>query len=158
MNPRPEPRPRRSRRLLWTITLLLALPVLGCQAGDAESQDNVAVDPVPRVTILEPEDGAELDGRSVLIALGAENIQIAPAGDTLPGTGHHHLFINAPPSNPGDPIPAGIANVVHLGKAQASHELTNLAPGEYMVIAAIGDLVHRRIDPQVMDTVRFRVR
>lgn len=145
-------------RSIRGIALLCSLIGLGCQSGDADSDEGELGAAVPRITILEPAEGAELDGRSVVIVLGAENIRLAPAGDTASGTGHHHLFVNQTVVGPNEPIPAGVATIVHLGLAQTSHELTNLAPGEYTVIAVIGDLVHRRIDPQVTDTVRFRVR
>ena len=131
---------------------------MGCQSGDADSEGGEQAAAVPRITIQEPAEGAELDGRSVVIVLGAENIRLAPAGDTASGTGHHHLFVNQEVVAPGEPIPAGVTTIVHLGQAQTSHELTNLTPGEYTVIAVVGDLVHRRVDPQVTDTVRFRVR
>ena len=132
---------------------------LGCSAEPNSDAGNAADKSaaLPRISIVEPDEGASLNASSVLIVLSAENIALAPAGDTTPGTGHHHLFINAPilPAV-GEPIPAGIQGIVHLGKAQTSYELTNLAPGEYTVISVIGDLAHRRLD-QVADTVRFRV-
>ena len=151
-------RKQHGRRAAQLGVLMLGL---GCgvepssDAGSAGAADKSAA--LPRISIVEPEEGASLPGTSVLITLIAENIVLAPAGDTTPGTGHHHLFINAPilPAV-GEPIPAGIPGIVHLGKAQTSHELTNLAPGEYTVISVMGDLNHRRID-QVADTVRFRV-
>jgi hypothetical protein len=145
-------------RSIGGIALLLSLSALGCQSGDADTDADAAVAAVPSISIQEPADGAELDGPNITIVLGAENIRLAPAGDTTAGTGHHHLFVNQPAVAPGEPIPAGVATVVHLGKAQTSHELTNLPAGEYTVIAVIGDLAHRRIDPQVTDTVLFRVR
>ncbi|HSL71839.1 MAG TPA: DUF4399 domain-containing protein [Longimicrobiales bacterium] len=112
---------------------------------------------MPGAIIEQPADGAELSGPAVTIALRAENIALAPAGDTTPGTGHLHLFINTDVTAAGELIPTG-AGIVHLGKAQQSHELTGLAAGDYTVIAVLGDLAHRRIEPQIMDTVRFRVR
>ena len=108
--------------------------------------------------IHDPAEGAELTGDSINIMLMAENLTISMAGDTTPGTGHHHLFINTPVVNAGEAIPTGNPNIVHLGQAQTSHTLKKLAPGEYVVIAVIGDAIHRRIDPQVLDTVRFRVK
>jgi hypothetical protein len=146
---------------LAMLIVLVALP--GCAASDqsnqAATEEATKSAAAPRVSFLEPEDGAEISGTSIMITLAAENIEIAPAGDTRPGTGHHHLFVNAPviPA-PGEAIPAGVAGIIHLGQAQTSYELTNLTPGEYTVISVVGDLVHRRVDPQVLDTVRFRVR
>ncbi|MGH7468939.1 MAG: DUF4399 domain-containing protein [Longimicrobiales bacterium] len=151
-------------RTIGALAMSLSALAYGCgstdQANDAATTDaSKAAGAPPRVVILEPEDGAEVTGTSVLIVLSAENIEIAPAGDTRPGTGHHHLFVNAPviPAA-GEAIPAGVAGIIHLGQAQTSYELTNLSPGEYSVISVVGDLAHRRVDPQVLDTVRFRVR
>jgi hypothetical protein len=145
------------------IAVLLSLTGLACESRPAEEEaapnpETIsAAAPVARVVIEQPAEGAEVQ-RNVTIVLGTENIRLAPAGDTASGTGHHHLFVNATITDPGQPIPAGVNNVIHLGRAQTSHELTNLPPGEYTVIAVLGDLVHRRIDPQVTDTVRFRVK
>jgi hypothetical protein len=149
-------------RILGALVLSTSLLLAGCGSadqGNADAADATKAATAARVTILEPEEGAEVPGTSVLIVLSAENIEIAPAGDPRPGTGHHHLFVNAPviPAA-GEAIPAGVAGIIHLGQAQTSHELTNLTPGEYTVISVVGDLAHRRVDPQVLDTVRFRVR
>ena len=113
---------------------------------------------VPRVEILAPADGAELDGPDVRIVLRASDIDIVPAGEERPGTGHHHLFVNTPVTPPGEPIPSDVPGIIHLGLAQTEHVLEGLAPGEYTVIAVMGDFVHRYIEPQRLDTVRFRVR
>ena len=159
---------KRRATFAYGLAVLMSVTLTACErTGDAEaSADSGATaepppaptTPVARAIIQEPAEGAELDGKSVTIVLNVENITLAPAIDSTSGTGHHHLFINTPVVNPGEGIPAGVSNIVHLGKAQTSHELTNLTPGEYTVIAVIGDFVHRRIDPQVLDTVRFRVR
>ena len=151
------------------LTCALGLGVLAvtvaCESADNDADaatDSVATAPGPAtaasVMIHEPAEGAELAGDSVNITLMVSNLTISVAGDTTPGTGHHHLFINTPVVNPGEAIPTGNPNIVHLGQGQTSHALLKLAPGEYTVIAVIGDAIHRRIDPQVLDTVRFRVK
>lgn len=138
---------------------LAAIVASGCGPGDAgSSEDSPNASVAPRVSILEPADGAELVGGQVRVVLLAENIELAPAGDDRSGTGHLHLFINQPVTEAGVTIPAGEAGIVHMGQAQTSWDLTDLSPGEYTVIAVLGDYVHRTIDPQAMDTVRFRVR
>lgn len=168
MEPSTRPRPARTRSA-GPFTLAAALALAGCGAGEADpdgspragtatGQATALPGEPPRVRIIEPAEGAELDGASVTIVMEAEHIRLAPAGDTTPGTGHLHLFVNQPVSEAGAAIPIGVEGVVHLGQAQASHELTGLAPGEYTVIAVLGDLLHRAIDPQAVDTVRFRVR
>ncbi len=149
------------------LLLALGLSAFGCAGNDEGQQDAgaatdaagaKAADAVASSAILEPADGAELQGPTVRLVLSVQNLELAPAGDARSGTGHHHLFINLPITAPGEPIPAGVPGIVHLGQAQTSYELTNLTPGEYTVIPVLGDLAHRRIDPQVLDTLRFRVR
>jgi hypothetical protein len=151
------------------LALGAVLVLAGCGAG--EPQNGATSEPgaatgeatalagaAPRATIVEPSEGVELDGESVTVVLAAENIVLAPTGDERPGTGHLHLFVNQPVTAAGVGIPAGPEGIIHLGQAQTSYELTGLAPGEYTIVAVLGDLVHRTIDPQAMDTVRFRVR
>jgi hypothetical protein len=160
----PSPKCLAFVRATGAVTLAWAALGSGCAPSDAGNAGAVAdsaaakASAPPRVVILEPEDDAQVPGSSVLIVLSNENIELAPAGDTRPGTGHHHLFVNMDVPAPGAAIPAGVPGIVHLGQAQTSYELANLAPGAYTVISVIGDLAHRRIEPQVMDTVRFRIR
>lgn len=131
----------------------------GAEAGEAQAAPEPAAGmAAPSVTIAEPADGAELDGPSVEVVMTVENIELAPAGDERPGTAHHHLFLNVPMTPPGEPIPADVPGIIHLGQAQPEYELTELEPGEYTLIAVLGDLVHRRLDPQTTDTVRFTIR
>jgi len=151
-------------RTLLQYTLATALLVASGCAGESNQQTPDAVDAVkaadvvPSSAILEPLDGAEVQGPTVRLVLSVQNLELAPAGDTRPGSGHHHLFINVPVVAPGEGIPAGVPGIVHLGQAQTSYELINLTPGEYTIIPVLGDLAHRRIEPQVLDTLRFRVR
>lgn len=145
------------------IALAALLVATACGAGgtaDAEREaagvDAAAAEtPLATVRITAPADGAELSG-DVRVALAAENIEIAPAGDTRPNSGHYHLFLNRETTPEGEVIPAGEPDVVHLGKAQAEHTFSGLEPGEYTLVAVIGDLAHRVI-PQATDTVHFRV-
>jgi hypothetical protein len=151
--------------------LPLSLLLIGCGAGTDRTGDTgsaAAVETPPATPapapaamatarILEPAEGAELPAGPVRIVLAADNIQIVPAGDERPNSGHHHLFLNTPITAQGEPIPAGVEGVVHLGQAQSEYTFENLPPGEYTLVAVIGDLVHRVI-PQATDTVRFRVR
>ncbi|MGH7460318.1 MAG: DUF4399 domain-containing protein [Longimicrobiales bacterium] len=155
---------RKHRQLLLCLLPLAVFAEYGC-TGETGQQAGAPVDSaaakaaaLPTATITLPPDGSEVQGTSVLLVLSVQNLLLAPAGDTTPGSGHHHLFINTPVVAPGEAIPAGVPGIVHLGQAQTSYELTNLTPGEYTVIPVLGDLAHRRIEPQLLDTLRFRVR
>ncbi len=137
-------------------TKIGALIALAGTLGCARGGDYAERPPQPAVEFMAPVDGATLTG-PIEIALGIQAITLRPAGTMEPNTGHHHLFINRPIVAEGEVIPAE-AGVVHLGAAQTAHTLVDLAPGEYTVIAVLGDHAHARIPGSRTDTVRFTVR
>ncbi len=134
---------------LRPVILVLLLAAYACGRGDA---------PVPTVRIAEPADGAVLDGPDVLVRLEAANVEIVPAVDQRPGTGHHHLFLNRELTPMTDTIPAGVTGIVHLGQGQTEFRYTDLAPGDYTLIALVADWDHIPLKPQANDTVTFTVR
>lgn len=130
------------------------VPVVEETAGDAAAASDGAA--LAAVRIAEPADGQVFQSGTVRVVLAAENIEIVPAGTEHPNGGHHHLFLNTEPTPEGEAIPAGVEGIVHLGQAQTEYVFEGLAPGEYTLIAVIGDAVHRVV-PQRTDTVRFTV-
>jgi hypothetical protein len=121
-----------------------------CGGGDdAES--------TARVEIVEPTSGATLAGPDVRVVLAAHGVDIVPAGVDQPNSGHHHLFLNQTVTADGETIPAGVGGVVHLGGAQSEHVFQGLAPGEYTLVAQLGDMAHVPVETVVPDTVRFTV-
>ena len=149
-----------ARRLL-SMAVTLALAACG-GAEDAsavsEAATTEAAPPESRVVISGPEHGSDVDGPSVNIVLQAEGLAIVPAGVDQPGSGHHHLIVNADFPAMDVPIPAVPGESIHLGQAQTEFELTELSPGEYRVIAVVGDHLHVPLNPPVSDTVHFTVR
>ena len=109
------------------------------------------------VRIVQPGDGATVEGGSVLIRLEVSGLTIAPAGTMEPGTGHHHLMVDAGLPAAGVPIPTTPGVHIHMGQAQTEMELTDLAAGEHTVIAVMGDGAHIPLNPWVVDTLRFVV-
>src|SRR5450830_1538712 len=80
------------------------------------------------VSLLAPKDGAVVTS-PFDVKFGVSGMEIKPAGDMTPNTGHHHLLINA------DSIPAGEAipmdgTHLHYGKGQTDASVT-LPPGKY---------------------------
>jgi hypothetical protein len=136
--------------------LVIGGPLAGC-ASDPETADREeAPPPAPRAVILEPTVDSIVPGPDVTIELTAEHVTLAPAGTQEPNTGHLHLFINHDLSPEGEPIPQG-EGIVHLGKAQTEYTFEGVEPGDYTVIAVLGDWAHVRIPGSVTDTVRFSV-
>ena len=109
------------------------------------------------ITITAPMEGETVSGPDVTVRLAAENMEIVPAGDMTPNSGHHHIIVNADLPAMDAPIPAVEGVYIHMGMGQTEYTLTGLEPGEYRIIALVGDYVHVPLDPPVADTVRFVV-
>ena len=137
----------------------LALMLAACggapDAGETETAEAPAAPSAPAVTITQPANDAVIEGNSVLVMLEVSDLLIAPAGTMDAGTGHHHLIVDTDLPEAGAPIPSTPGVHIHMGQAQTELELTDLAPGEHMVIAVVGDGGHVPLNPWVADTVRF---
>src|ERR1700722_1156350 len=101
------------------------------------------------------------DGQTVTspfkVEMGVDGLQLDTAGAIVPGTGHHHLLIDA-----GDSIPAGQvvpkdATHLHFGKAQSSTEVT-LSPGKHVLTLQFADGIHRSYGSQLAATISVTVK
>ena len=101
-----------------------------------------------RVFIVAPKNGATV-GQDVHVVFGVRGIKIAPAADTTPGTGHHHLLIDVKELPPSDaPIPAD-ANHKHYGKGQ-TEDTIHLTPGDHTLQLDFADYRHMQFDPPIV--------
>jgi hypothetical protein len=152
-----------------TIAVTLFVLAAGCKSKEAETPDTAAAaaasaTPAPpaapavaAVHIVSPADGDTVSG-DVTVVLGKENVTIAKAdGGHVEGTGHHHLFLDAPPSPDGQPIPPASATVVHIGTGDSTYTFKGLKPGAHELIAVIGYGDHIPMSAR-RDTVRFIVK
>ncbi|MBM3602432.1 MAG: DUF4399 domain-containing protein [Alphaproteobacteria bacterium] len=126
--------------LLLSFALALSLTVLGHPAL-AQS-----LSAKPQVFFISPQDGATVSN-PVVVRFGLKNMQLAPAGENKPGTGHHHLLVDAPLPPLDEPIPND-ANHLHFGKGQSETEL-HLAPGKHTLQLLMGDWTHIPHQPPV---------
>jgi len=133
----------------------LVLALVAC--GDAPEEGSAPAEAGASVRITQPASGARVAGGSVLVTLEVSGLTIAPAGTMEPGTGHHHLVVDADLPAAGLPIPATPGVHIHMGQAQTEYELTGLTAGEHTMIAVVGDGAHIPLSPWVVDTVRFVV-
>lgn len=113
--------------------------------------------PAGTVTITEPADGSEVEGPSVTVRLDTD-VQIMPAGDTTPGSGHHHLYLDADLTPADQPVPTRPGEVIHMGDGSEEYVFEDVAPGEHRLIAVVADGLHIPLQPWVVDTVTFTVR
>ena len=144
----------RSRPLLVPLVLL---SLAACAGGD-EPPGTTQESGSASVTILEPAQGAEVGGARVLVRLDASGVDIVPAGDMTPGTGHHHLYLDDDVGPPGVPVQAIEGRVIHMGTGVSEYTFVNVPRGTHRLIAVVGDGVHVPLYPLVTDTVTFAVR
>ena len=132
--------------------LIVVLLAVACRGGGGSGATAVTV------TITHPAAGDTVVGTSVHVMLAATGIEIAPASDERHGTAHHHLFFDVDLTPPGDTIPAGVAGIRHLGRAQTEFTWDSVAPGPHRIIAMLADAWHVPLSPLAVDTVNVVVR
>lgn len=110
----------------------------------------------PSVTILAPADGSFQEERDVTVWLRS-TVPIVPAGDMTPGTGHHHLHLDADLGDMAAPVPTVPGRIVHMGDASVEYVFENVSSGPHRLIAVVADGAHVPLQPLVVDTVEFVV-
>jgi hypothetical protein len=143
---------------------LLALGTLGLAACGAPADDTPETTPeaaaptaLGTVTIAEPANGSTVTGPNVTVRLTVTGVPILPAGDLTPGTGHHHLYLDADLAPAMVPVPTVPGSIVHMGNAASEFTFEGVTPGQHRLIAVVADGVHVPLNPPVMDTVIFTV-
>ena len=137
---------------LAAIVAGLCLFTIGAPRAQAQGQA------AAKVRIVSPARDTTLKGTTVTVVLEAKGVEIAPVAEHRAGTAHHHLFLDTEVTPADQPIPVGVAGIVHLGKGQTTYTFENVAPGEHRLIAVLGDLNHVPLKPLVADTVRFAIK
>jgi hypothetical protein len=127
-------------------------------ASEEQATPETAATATPvAVSVTMPAEGDTVRGNAVHIMLSASGIQLAPAAEQRPGTAHHHLYLDTDIGATDTPIPAGQANIVHLGNAETEYHWANVTPGAHRIIALLADPSHVPLQPLVADTVNFVV-
>lgn len=157
----------RSRiRILFVIFLMTGT---ACSQSDDQAESPVSAAPaesaaasapagMPRTASVEgtsvffvtPRDG-DIVSNPVILNFAVSGMQVAPAGDDTPMSGHHHIIIDAELPAMDMPIPAD-ANHVHFGDGSSTTELT-LEPGEHTLQLVFADHLHIPHDPPVISDV-----
>ena len=114
-----------------------------------------ACEPSARVFFIEPRNGAVLFSPFRVI-FGSELVQVKPAGEVDPNSGHNTLFINAGGALPkGELIPTDDHHI-HCSNAQTRTEL-DLPPGEYQLTLQFADGAERSHGPQMSASIHITV-
>jgi hypothetical protein len=135
------------RSLLTGLVPFVAVVVTGCA--------DMAPKPSKYVFFVEPPDGATVTS-PVKVKFGVVGMDLKPAGDEAPNSGHHHLLVNL------DAMPAGAtvpfdATHVHFGKAQTEAEI-KLSPGTYKLTMQFADKDHNSYGPPMSKSITVTVR
>ncbi len=96
-----------------------------------------------RINIVSPKTGATVKS-PVTIVFGHKGLDLAPAGDKTPNTGHFHLLIDQGlPDDLSVPLPT-TDHLLHYGKAQTEVTLdaSKLPAGKHTLQLIMGDGSH----------------
>lgn len=96
--------------------------------------------------IVSPKQGDTVS-TSFTVVFGLDNMDVAPAGDDKPNSGHFHLLINK--AELPDLSQALGADVMHFGGGQTQTTLT-LEPGQHTLQLVMGDHLHVPHNPPVI--------
>jgi len=127
-------------------TLALAALLFAVSTGSALAADAAPDHFWPhgaKINIVSPKSGAKVKS-PVTIVFGHKGLDIAPAGDKTPNTGHFHLLIDeGVPADLSVPLPT-TEHLLHYGKAQTEVTLdaTKLPPGKHTLQLIMGDGSH----------------
>jgi Domain of unknown function (DUF4399) len=107
------------------------------------------------VSLMEPTDGATVTS-PFKVKFGVKGMAVAPAGDVVAKSGHHHLLINLAPIKAGEAVPFTPQHM-HFGKGQTEAEVT-LAPGVYKLTAQFANGAHESYGPAMSQTITVTVK
>ena len=127
-----------------TLVVLASLP--GCAFFGFNGQ---------KVEILEPANGAVV-GSPFKVRFGLKGMAVAPAGDIVKDSGHHHLLIDQEPVPAGESVPMTEKHL-HFGKGQTETEL-KLPPGVYRLTAQFANGAHQSYGKPMSDTITVTVK
>ena len=138
-------------RILPVCFLLLLITACGGEAPEPASVAAPAASSEPAalprtasvagasVFFISPLDGDTVSN-PVSVVFGIDGMEVVPAGDNTPHSGHHHLLIDTGLPDPGLPIPKD-AQHVHFGDGSTETEIT-LEPGRHTLQMLLGVHLH----------------
>jgi hypothetical protein len=111
--------------------------------------------PAGKVFFISPQNGEEVKS-PVNFKMGLEGMEVQPAGEVLPGKGHHHIIINGDSLAEGQTVPFIEKKTYHYGKGQTEANI-ELDPGEYDVTLQFANGAHVSYGPALSAKIRIKV-
>ena len=113
------------------------------------------MEPAQSVSIVSPANGATV-GTTFMVKFGVKGMAVAPAGDIVANSGHHHLLINLDSMPSGESIPFSEKHM-HFGKGQTEGEV-KLAPGVYKLTAQFANGAHQSFGKAMSNSITVTVK
>ncbi|HKX57251.1 MAG TPA: DUF4399 domain-containing protein [Xanthomonadales bacterium] len=130
-----------------TIVALLLLAGISLQPAMAQTVRTPSPEGAS-VRISNIENKATLP-TTFLVKFEVTGMEVVPAGDNTPNSGHHHLMIDVQElATASQPLPA-TDKIIHYGAGQTEAEIT-LKPGRHTLQLMFADANHVPFDPLVM--------
>jgi hypothetical protein len=107
------------------------------------------------IDFVTPKDGDTVPA-TFLVKFVVKGMEVSPAGEIKPGTGHHHVLIDTD-AVPENEVIAMDTQHKHFGKGQTETELT-LPPGEHVLSLQFADGAHRSYGEAYRKTIRVTVK
>jgi len=136
--------PRLNPILFMLIGVVLFLVIAGCTSPPV-------MPAVPKVTIMEPANGATLSSGAVVVTIQVQNFSIVDKEGqaSVPGEGHVHYYLDVSPI-PTDPtkpaLPADI-DAIWAHVAAPSYTFTNVTPGMHTLSVQLVNNDHTPVIP-----------
>jgi Domain of unknown function (DUF4399) len=124
----------------------LVLSITGCASTMAPSQ---------ALSILEPANNATVP-TTFKVRFGVKGMDVAPAGEIVPNSGHHHLLINLDAVPAGESVPFSDKHM-HFGKGQTETDVT-LPPGVYKLTAQFANGAHQSYGKPMSQSITVTVK
>ncbi|MCC7021013.1 MAG: DUF4399 domain-containing protein [Ardenticatenales bacterium] len=143
-----------------TWVMILAMGAVGLTAAACTGTEGGADDTAASVQFDTLKDGDKVTS-PVNICLSAVDITIEPKGAVKPGSGHHHIVVDASEEElaayemAGSVIPTDDTHI-HMGDGAACKDV-ELTAGTHTLTAIVADGAHMTLSPSVMTSVEVEV-
>jgi hypothetical protein len=107
------------------------------------------------IDFISPKNG-DVVPTTFIVKMAVTGMKVAPAGEIVEGTGHHHLLINTSDISEGQVIPNDTQHK-HFGKGQTETEVT-LQPGKYKLTLQFADGAHRSYGEKLRKSIEITVK
>lgn len=107
------------------------------------------------IDFISPKNG-DVVPTTFIVKMAVTGMKVAPAGEIVEGTGHHHLLINTSDISEGQVIPNDTQHK-HFGKGQTETEVS-LQPGKYKLTLQFADGAHRSYGEKLRKSIEITVK